>query len=232
VFDNSPIRRPRPQCPEDVTGIGFVANVGRPPVQVVGRGLFDHGVGDVEPHSMDAASRISASRQLECRRRAARTARPRRRGGDEVVLPGRIETVCGEAPEVEQVGTAEIPVVRVPPQSKITACSTTGQKRIRPNGTAGFDRPASRQTSYHLVQMSVPTRTVPVPTSIVLVAERVEHRLAELLGTEIERWGARRDLVEPLLVLRRFVVGSGSGCGRRSVTGATWGLVATRTTQP
>ena len=58
--------------------------------------------------------------------------------------------------------------------------------------------------------MSVPTRTVPVPTSIVLVAERVEHRLAELLDTEIERWGALdRDLVEPLLVLRRFVVGSG-----------------------
>ena len=58
--------------------------------------------------------------------------------------------------------------------------------------------------------MSVPTRTVPVPTSIVLVAERVEHRLAELLDTEIERWGTLdRDLVEPLLVLRRFVVGSG-----------------------
>ena len=58
--------------------------------------------------------------------------------------------------------------------------------------------------------MSVPTRTVPVPASLVLVAERVEHRLAELLDTEIERWGALdRDLVDPLLVLRRFVVGSG-----------------------
>ena len=58
--------------------------------------------------------------------------------------------------------------------------------------------------------MSVPTRTVPVPASLVLVAERVERRLADLLDTEIGRWGALdRDLVEPLLVLRRFVVGSG-----------------------
>src|SRR5215831_20553195 len=58
--------------------------------------------------------------------------------------------------------------------------------------------------------MSVPTRTVPVPAGLVLVAERVEHRLAELLDTEIERWRALDDdLVEPLLVLRRFVVGSG-----------------------
>jgi geranylgeranyl diphosphate synthase type I len=58
--------------------------------------------------------------------------------------------------------------------------------------------------------MSVPTRTVPVPAGLVLVAERVEHRLSELLDSEIERWGALDDdLVEPLLVLRRFVVGSG-----------------------
>jgi geranylgeranyl diphosphate synthase, type I len=63
---------------------------------------------------------------------------------------------------------------------------------------------------YHLVGMSVPTRTVPVPASLVLVAERVEHRLAELLDTEIERWRALDDdLVEPLVVLRRFVVASG-----------------------
>jgi len=58
--------------------------------------------------------------------------------------------------------------------------------------------------------MSVPTRTVPVPAGLVLVAERVEHRLSELLDTEIERWGALDDdLVEPLLVLRRFVIASG-----------------------
>ena len=58
--------------------------------------------------------------------------------------------------------------------------------------------------------MSAPTRTVPVPASLVLVAERVESRLAQLLDTEIERWRALDlDLVEPLLVLRRFVVGSG-----------------------
>jgi geranylgeranyl diphosphate synthase type I len=58
--------------------------------------------------------------------------------------------------------------------------------------------------------MSLPTRTVPVPPSLALVAERVEQRLAELLDTEIERWGALdEDLVEPLRVLRQFVVGSG-----------------------
>src|SRR5262249_11093966 len=38
--------------------------------------------------------------------------------------------------------------------------------------------------------VSAPTRTVPVPASLVLVAERVESRLAELLDTEIERWRA------------------------------------------
>ncbi len=58
--------------------------------------------------------------------------------------------------------------------------------------------------------MSAPTRSVPVPASLQLVAERVEHRLAQLLDAEIERWGALdEDLVAPLSVLRRFVVASG-----------------------
>jgi geranylgeranyl diphosphate synthase type I len=72
--------------------------------------------------------------------------------------------------------------------------------------------------------MSVPTRTVPVPSSLLLVAERVEHRLAELLDTEIERWGALdKDLVEPLLVLRRFVVASGK---RLRPAFCHWGFIA------
>jgi geranylgeranyl diphosphate synthase type I len=58
--------------------------------------------------------------------------------------------------------------------------------------------------------MSAPTRNVPAPASLVLVAERVERRLAELLDGEIERWRALDDdLVAPLTVLRRFVVASG-----------------------
>jgi geranylgeranyl diphosphate synthase type I len=58
--------------------------------------------------------------------------------------------------------------------------------------------------------MTVPTRTVPAPPSLVVVAERVERRLADLLDTEIERWRALdRDLVEPLRILRRFVITGG-----------------------
>jgi len=72
--------------------------------------------------------------------------------------------------------------------------------------------------------MSAPTRTVPVPASLVLVAGRVEQRLAELLDNEIERWGALDgDLREPLLVLRRFVVGSGK---RLRPAFCHWGHVA------
>ena len=105
-------------------------------------------------------------------------------------------------------------MVKVPPQSKITAASATEPHGYPPESdtTARPDGGRDEGPSYDLVRMSVPTRTVPVPAGLVLVAERVEHRLAELLDTEIERWGALDDdLVEPLLVLRRFVV----GCGKR-----------------
>jgi geranylgeranyl diphosphate synthase type I len=58
--------------------------------------------------------------------------------------------------------------------------------------------------------MSVPTRTAPVPASLALVADRVEQRLSQLFDAEIDRWGALDDdLVEPLLVLRRFILDSG-----------------------
>jgi len=58
--------------------------------------------------------------------------------------------------------------------------------------------------------MSAPTRTVPVPASLLLVAERVEGRLRTVLDAEIERWGALDDsLVPPLQDLRTFVLDGG-----------------------
>jgi geranylgeranyl diphosphate synthase type I len=58
--------------------------------------------------------------------------------------------------------------------------------------------------------MSAPTRSVPVPASLALVAERVEHRLREVLDVEIERWTALDDgLAEPLRTLQAFVLDGG-----------------------
>ncbi|HEV3226249.1 MAG TPA: polyprenyl synthetase family protein, partial [Acidimicrobiales bacterium] len=58
--------------------------------------------------------------------------------------------------------------------------------------------------------MSAPTRSVPVPASLLLVAERVERRLGGLLEVEIERWSALDEaLAEPLRCLRDFVLDGG-----------------------
>lgn len=58
--------------------------------------------------------------------------------------------------------------------------------------------------------MTAPTRSVPVPASLLLVAERVEQRLRDLLDAEVERWTALDDnLCEPLLALRTFVLDGG-----------------------
>ena len=52
--------------------------------------------------------------------------------------------------------------------------------------------------------------TVPVPPSLLTVAERVEARLDGLLAAESERWGAlSRDLVAPLDSLRSLVMSGG-----------------------
>lgn len=51
---------------------------------------------------------------------------------------------------------------------------------------------------------------VPVPPSLLTVAERVERRLDELLAAESARWGAlSADLVAPLDSLRELVMGGG-----------------------
>ncbi len=72
--------------------------------------------------------------------------------------------------------------------------------------------------------MTVPTRSVPVPSSLLLVAERVEQRLAALLDSELERWSALDgDLHEPLQTLQRFVLGSGK---RLRPAFCHWGFVA------
>ena len=71
--------------------------------------------------------------------------------------------------------------------------------------------------------MSAPTRSVPVPASLLLVAERVERRLGEVLDTEIERWGALDDsLVQPLRDLRAFVLNGGK---RLRPAFCHWGFV-------
>jgi geranylgeranyl diphosphate synthase type I len=72
--------------------------------------------------------------------------------------------------------------------------------------------------------MSAPTRSVPVPASLLLVAERVEHRLAEVLDLEIERWGALDDSLDaPLHDLRDFVLNGGK---RLRPAFCHWGFVA------
>ena len=51
---------------------------------------------------------------------------------------------------------------------------------------------------------------VPVPPSLLTVAERVEQRLDALLTAESQRWGAlSADLVAPLESLRTLVMGGG-----------------------
>src|SRR5688500_5333251 len=71
--------------------------------------------------------------------------------------------------------------------------------------------------------MSAPTRSVPVPASLVLVADRVEHRLREMLEAEIERWSALDDsLIEPLHTLRAFVLDGGK---RLRPAFCHWGFV-------
>jgi geranylgeranyl diphosphate synthase type I len=52
--------------------------------------------------------------------------------------------------------------------------------------------------------------TVPVPPSLLTVAERVEQRLDDLLAAEAARWGAlSADLAAPLESLRALVMGGG-----------------------
>jgi geranylgeranyl diphosphate synthase type I len=72
--------------------------------------------------------------------------------------------------------------------------------------------------------MTAPTRSVPVPASLGLVAERVEHRLREMLDVEIERWSALDDtLVAPLRSLRTFVLDGGK---RLRPAFCHWGFIA------
>jgi geranylgeranyl diphosphate synthase, type I len=62
-----------------------------------------------------------------------------------------------------------------------------------------------------------------MPASLVLVAERVEHRLSEMFDAEIDRWRALDDqLVEPLESLRRFVLDGGK---RLRPAFCHWGFV-------
>jgi geranylgeranyl diphosphate synthase type I len=71
--------------------------------------------------------------------------------------------------------------------------------------------------------MNAPTRSVPVPASLLLVAERVERRLREMLDAEIERWGALDDtLLDPLRSLRTFVLDGGK---RLRPAFCHWGFV-------
>jgi geranylgeranyl diphosphate synthase type I len=71
--------------------------------------------------------------------------------------------------------------------------------------------------------MTAPTRSVPVPASLLLVADRVERRLRAMLDTEIERWNALDDtLADPLLSLRTFVLNGGK---RLRPAFCHWGFV-------
>jgi geranylgeranyl diphosphate synthase type I len=71
--------------------------------------------------------------------------------------------------------------------------------------------------------MTAPTRSVPVPASLLLVAERVEARLQAMLDAEIERWCALDDtLVDPLRTLRSFVLDGGK---RLRPAFCHWGFV-------
>jgi geranylgeranyl diphosphate synthase type I len=64
---------------------------------------------------------------------------------------------------------------------------------------------------------------VPVPASLVFVAERVELRLRDMLDAEIDRWSALdENLVEPLRSLRTFVLDGGK---RLRPAFCHWGFV-------
>ena len=70
---------------------------------------------------------------------------------------------------------------------------------------------------------SSPSRSVPVPSSLLLVAELVEERLTEVLDAECARWGALDpDLVEPLRALAQLV---GAGGKRLRPAFCHWGFV-------
>jgi geranylgeranyl diphosphate synthase type I len=71
--------------------------------------------------------------------------------------------------------------------------------------------------------MSAATRTVPVPPSLSLVADRVSERLRAVLDTELERWGTLDEtLIEPLQTLRTFVLDGGK---RLRPAFCHWGFV-------
>src|SRR4029079_7062109 len=85
-----------------------------------------------------------------------------------------------------------------------------GGQRPTPVEDDGIQSHGEQRRSYALNAMNAPTRSVPVPASLLLVAERVERRLATFLDAETERWGALDDaLVEPLETLRAFVLDGG-----------------------
>src|SRR3954467_3466918 len=68
-----------------------------------------------------------------------------------------------------------------------------------------------------------PSRSVPVPPSLRMVAELVEQRLTEVLDEERQRWGALDpDLVEPLDSLARLVLAGGK---RLRPAFCHWGFV-------
>ncbi len=71
--------------------------------------------------------------------------------------------------------------------------------------------------------MTAPTRSVPVPASLLLVADRVEQRLRSMFDAEIDRWTALDDtLIEPLDTLRTFVLDGGK---RLRPAFCHWGFV-------
>ncbi|SRR6266508_284783 len=71
--------------------------------------------------------------------------------------------------------------------------------------------------------MSAPVRTVPVPSSLATVAERVERRLGHLFATELARWrNLSPDLGPPLEALRALVMAGGK---RLRPAFCYWGFV-------
>jgi len=81
----------------------------------------------------------------------------------------------------------------------------------RAHAVAGVTKETlSTDRTYASIAMSAPTRTVPVPASLLLVADRVEERLRAVLDAEIDRWGELDDsLVAPLEDLKAFVLDGG-----------------------
>src|SRR4051794_19130863 len=80
-----------------------------------------------------------------------------------------------------------------------------------------------QRRTYASSAMTAPTRRVPVPASLRLVAERVDQRLRVMLDAEIDRWAALDStLVEPLDTLRTFVLDGGK---RLRPAFCHWGFV-------